>query len=240
VNQRCVVDRSSSCAAPIFHVPQRLSMASCRVPPASSRLARSAGGPPAVKRAARPPPDGAVRDMPVQLVIWVKRNRLSNCLIGHRRQHTMKATTKWVAMAAALTLSATLAVAAPHGGGKGGRGGARGEFSERFAQKLNLTDTQKQQVRETQQSFREQNKAFFEQMKDTHRQMREAKQSGDAARIDALKATVQSQRERMKQLRQEQTERIVALLTPEQRAQFDALKAERKANRGFKQRGRRQ
>lgn len=161
----------------------------------------------------------------------------------------MNAKTKWVTMAAALTLSATLAVAAPHGPGKfgkGGRGGARGEFSERFAQKLNLTDAQKQQVRDTQQSFREQNKAFFEQMKDTHRQIREAKQAGDNARLESLKATAQSQRERMKQLRQEQTARIVALLTPEQRAQFDALKAERKANRGdrgergFKQRGERQ
>ena len=46
---------------------------------------------------------------------------------------------KWMTMAAVLTLSTTMAMAAPHGGKRGERHGReRGEFSERFAQKLKL------------------------------------------------------------------------------------------------------
>ena len=143
--------------------------------------------------------------------------------------------TKWMSMAAVLTLTTSLAIAAPHGdrGGKHGRHGKRGgEFGARFAEKLNLSDAQKQQIRDLQTSFRESNKAFFEQANDTRRQMKEAREAGDQARLDSLKATAKSQHERMKQVRQEQHQRVLALLTPEQRTQFEAMKAEREARRG--------
>jgi protein CpxP len=145
---------------------------------------------------------------------------------------------KWMAMAAVAALSTTLAFAGPHEGGRDGerggkRGGKRGgEFGARFAQKLNLTDAQKQQIRALQEGFRTQNKAFFEQSRETFRQFRDAKKAGDTARVDALKPTIEAQREQMKQLRAEQKQRIVALLTPEQRAQYESMKAERDARRG--------
>ena len=147
--------------------------------------------------------------------------------------------TKWMSMAAVLTLTTSLAIAAPHGdrGGKHGRHGKRGgELGARFAEKLNLSDAQKQQIRDLQQSFRESNKAFFEQAHDTRRQMKEAREAGDQARLDSLKATAKSQHERMKQLRQDQHQRVLALLTPEQRTQFEAMKAEREARRGERKR----
>jgi Spy/CpxP family protein refolding chaperone len=146
-----------------------------------------------------------------------------------------KATTntkKWFTAAAAiLTLSGTLAFAAPHEGrgGKHGRGGR--QFGEHFAQKLNLTDSQKQQIQDVQKSFRDENKAFFDATRDTHRQIRAAKEAGDTAKLEALKATAESQREQMKQLRGEKMQRIEALLTTEQRAQWQAMKAERQAKR---------
>ena len=146
----------------------------------------------------------------------------------------MKINSKWMTMAAVLTLSASMAVAAPHEGGKrGGRHGRGhgGEFSARMAEKLNLSDAQKQQVRDLQRSFRVENQAFFENAKDTRRQLREAKKAGDTARFEALKGTFKAQRETMKQLRQAQHERILAVLTAEQRAQLETLKAERKARR---------
>jgi protein CpxP len=141
---------------------------------------------------------------------------------------------KWITMAAVLALSTSIAVAAPHGrDGKGGRmHGRGGEFGERFAQKLNLTDAQKQQIRDLQTNFRETNKAFFDQMRDTHQQMAEARKAGDTARVDALKATMESRRPQMQQLREQQNQRIAAILTPEQRTQWDTLKAEREARRG--------
>ncbi len=140
----------------------------------------------------------------------------------------MRNTKKWFTAAAVVALSSTLAFAAPHEGGKRGRGGRGGhEFGERFAQKLNLSEAQKQQIKDAQTAFRNENKAFFEQARDTRRQIHEAKEAGDAARVEQLKATAKSQHARMKELRTAQNQRILALLTPEQRTQWEALKAER-------------
>ncbi len=145
----------------------------------------------------------------------------------------MRNTKKWFTAAAVVALSSTLAFAAPHEGGKRGRGGRGGhEFGERFAQKLNLSEAQKQQIKDAQTAFRNENKAFFEQARDTRRQIHEAKEAGDAARVEQLKATAKSQHARMKELRTAQNQRILALLTPEQRTQWEALKAERQAKRG--------
>ena len=145
----------------------------------------------------------------------------------------MKNTKKWFTAAAVVALSSTLAFAAPHEGGKRGRGGRGGhEFGERFAQKLNLSEAQKQQIKDSQAAFRNENKAFFDTVRDTRRQIRAAKEAGDQARAEQLKATAQSQHARMKELRQTQHQRILALLTPEQRTQWEALKAERDARRG--------
>ena len=152
----------------------------------------------------------------------------------------MKSTKKWFTAAAVVALSSTLAFAGPHGGGKGGkhgRGGRGGEFGERFAQKLNLSETQKQQIKDLEKQFRSDNKAFFESARDTRRQIREATEAGDTARAEQLKATAKSQHARMKELREGQRARIEAVLTQEQRAQLEALKAEREAKRG--QRGER-
>jgi protein CpxP len=137
---------------------------------------------------------------------------------------------KWITMAAVVALSATVAFAAPHEG-RGGRHGRGGEFGARMAEKLNLSDAQKQQIKDLQTNFRESNKAFFDQVRDTHKQMAEAREANDTARLDALKATAESQHAQMKQLRDQQQQRIAALLTPEQRAQLDAMKAEREARR---------
>jgi Spy/CpxP family protein refolding chaperone len=137
---------------------------------------------------------------------------------------------KWITMAAVVALSTTVAFAAPHEG-RGGRHGRGGEFGARMAEKLNLSDAQKQQIKDLQTNFRESNKAFFDQVRDTHKQMAEAREANDTARLDALKATAESQHAQMKQLRDQQQQRIAALLTPEQRAQLDAMKAEREARR---------
>ncbi|MDP9195072.1 MAG: Spy/CpxP family protein refolding chaperone [Acidobacteriota bacterium] len=146
-----------------------------------------------------------------------------------------KATTnskKWISAAAVvLALSSTVAFAHEGRGGKHGRGGRGGQFGEQFAKKLNLTDAQKQQISEVKKSFHEENKAFFETAGDTRRQIREAKEAGDTARLESLKATAKSQHAQMKQLRDAQKQRIEAVLTSEQRAQWQAMKAEREAKR---------
>jgi Spy/CpxP family protein refolding chaperone len=143
----------------------------------------------------------------------------------------MTNTKKWLTTAAVLALSSTLAFAAPHEGGRHGGGGRGGEFSERFAKKLNLTEAQQQQIKDSQKSFREANKSLFDAARETRQQMRAAKEAGDTARLDALKGTATAQHAQLKQLRDAQMQRIEAFLTPEQRTQWQAMKAEREARR---------
>ncbi|HEX2059182.1 MAG TPA: Spy/CpxP family protein refolding chaperone [Thermoanaerobaculia bacterium] len=147
-------------------------------------------------------------------------------------------TNKFMTMAAVLALSTTVAFAAPHegNGGRHGRGG-RAEFGPRFAQKLGLTDAQKEQISSIRQSFREQNKAFFESSKSTFQEFRAAKKAGDTAKVESLKPQLEAARTQMKQLHEQQRTQILAILTPEQRAQYEAMKAERQARR--EQRGNR-
>lgn len=141
-------------------------------------------------------------------------------------------TTKWMTMAAVVTLSASLAFAAPHGGMKGGRHGRHGgAFGQRMAEKLNLTDAQKQQMRDLQKSFRENNKQVFEDAHALRKEFRAAKEAGDTAKLESLKPRMEAQRAQMKQLHDAQQTRILALLTPDQRTQWEALKAEREQRR---------
>ena len=136
---------------------------------------------------------------------------------------------KWITGVAVLALSTGLALAAPHGGGKGyGRHG-KAEFGQKFAEKLNLTDAQKAQVKDISKSFREENKAFFQSFRQTMQDFRAAKQSNDTAKIDALKSQMQSQRAQMQQLRTTLDAKIATVLTPEQNTQWQQLKAERAA-----------
>ncbi|MGZ4778436.1 MAG: Spy/CpxP family protein refolding chaperone [Thermoanaerobaculia bacterium] len=137
-------------------------------------------------------------------------------------------TSKWLAAVGVLTLTATMAIAAPHEGMGGGHHG-KGMFSEKFAQKLNLTDAQKTQVRDLTKSFREQNKAFFETFRSTMKDYRSAKKSNDTAKVNALQAQFDSQKAQMKQLRAGLDQQISNVLTPDQRAQWEQIKAERAA-----------
>jgi periplasmic protein CpxP/Spy len=142
-------------------------------------------------------------------------------------------TTKWITMAAVVTLSASLAFAGPHEGFKGGkRGGRQGQqFGERMAEKLNLTDAQKDQLKAIHEGFRENNQAAFEGANALRKEFREAKRANDTAKLEALKPQMDAQRTQMKQLREAREAQIAAILTPEQRTQWEALKAEREQRR---------
>lgn len=135
---------------------------------------------------------------------------------------------------AVVALSGAIAFGAiDEGAGKGwGHGGHhRGAMSMRLAQTLNLTDAQKDQMKALHRSFREDNKAFFQTMRQTRQEMKAAREAGDTAKVESLKAAFQSQRAQMKQLHDAQQEKFLSILTPEQRTQFDTLKAERDARR---------
>jgi protein CpxP len=132
-------------------------------------------------------------------------------------------------IAAVTLLGATLVFAAPHdGGGEGhGRGGKRGGFDQRLAQELGLSDAQKQQIRAIRTESREQNKAFFEQSHATMKELWDAKQANDTAKLDALKPALDAQRAQMQQIRAAEEAKIASVLTAEQNAKWQQLKAER-------------
>lgn len=155
----------------------------------------------------------------------------------------MRKLTKWTTMAAVVALSTSLAIAAPHGPKGEGRHGGRGmhgdsmmmgegRMADRMAQKLNLTDAQKEQIKTIRESFREQNKAFFDQAKATREQMREARKAGDTAKADQLKATMEQNRTQMKHMREQLHAEIAKILTPEQREEFAKMQQMREERQG--------
>ena len=134
---------------------------------------------------------------------------------------------KWFTGVAVLALSSGLALAAPHGEGHGGHDKAG--FGREMAQKLNLTDAQKAQIKDISKSFREQNKAAFDSFRQTMQDYRAAKQANDTAKLSALQSQFDSQRAQMKQLRDALDAKISTVLTPEQNTQWQQLRAERAA-----------
>lgn len=138
---------------------------------------------------------------------------------------------KFLAAVGVLVLGASLAFA--HEGGKHrGHRGKMGFWSERLSQELGLTDAQREQIRTIQTNFRTANEPFFTATRELREQFREAKRAGDTARLEALKGQLEAQKAQMKQLHEGLRSQILSVLTPEQRAKFEALKAEREARRG--------
>jgi Spy/CpxP family protein refolding chaperone len=146
---------------------------------------------------------------------------------------------KWITAAGVFVLGASLALAAPNMGegheGHGRHGGRGQMFGERFTRKLNLTDAQKQQVAALNKAFREDNKAVFEAARQTRKDFHAAKEANDTAKLDALKPAMETQRAQMKQLRDAQEAKISAILTADQRAQWQQLKSERQQHKHDKQ-----
>ncbi len=150
----------------------------------------------------------------------------------------MKNKMKWFATTAAVfALSSTLAFAAPHEGGKrGGHHGRHGAFGgARIAEKLNLTAEQKAQLQAQRESFKQQNAAFFKDSRETFKAYREAKKNNDTATQQSLQPKVDAAKAQMKSLRQSQRQQFLSILTAEQRAQLDAMKAARKDKRNHQQ-----
>lgn len=141
---------------------------------------------------------------------------------------------KTITTAVALALGASLAFAGP-GAGREFKRGKHGKHAaarfERIAEELGLTDAQRAQIREQKRNFHESNRARFETHRDTMRQYREARRAGDTARAEELKATLEIQRGELAQLRQAQRQAFLSILTPEQRAKLEAMKADREARR---------
>lgn len=146
----------------------------------------------------------------------------------------MKANNKWITAAAVLGLSASLAIAGTQAGeGRHGdcKGKGREEHGGRMAEKLNLTDAQREQWKAIRKSSHEQNAAFFAQSRQNMDQLHAAREAGDTAKADSLKPVLESQRAQMKQIRDAEEQKLISILNTEQQAKFQTMKAEREAHR---------
>lgn len=118
----------------------------------------------------------------------------------------------------------------------GFRRGGRGEhgFKMRGLRELNLTDAQREQIRtlmESRRANREANQAQREEL----RQIIEAKRSGTITADQ--QARLQAFRDQRREAARQLHEQILAILTPEQKAQLEQLKQERQKRREeFRQR----
>jgi Spy/CpxP family protein refolding chaperone len=88
---------------------------------------------------------------------------------------------------------------------------------------LDLTDSQRQQLREISERFRESTRTQREQMRPFHEQLRQGGtlSTDDQAKLNEL-------REQIRGLERQSHEEMLSVLTPEQKAKLDQLKEERK------------
>lgn len=144
---------------------------------------------------------------------------------------------KTITAVVAIALSGSLALAAQ---AEGDRSKTQGRHAKpmmkgsHIGAGMNLTEDQKAQMKALHDGFRQEHAQFLETVKTTRREYSEAQRSGNTARAEELKATLAGQREQMKQLREAQHEKMLAILTPEQRAQAEARKAERGTSQGMR------
>lgn len=130
---------------------------------------------------------------------------------------------------ALVVISTVFAIGQKGGDWKGGHRGERGGFG-RMAEKLNLTEAQKEQVKQIMEASRAKVQPLREQMKANHQKMEAATANGqfDEAAVSAIaqeQATIGAQliveKERAKS-------QMFQILTAEQKVQFEQFKSQMK------------
>lgn len=120
-------------------------------------------------------------------------------------------------------------------GQRGQRGQGRGAFGMNLPESLKLTEEQRTKIAEIQrnsfQEMRQQqgggfNREDMQKMGELRRQMREAAQAGDDAKVAQLQAEIDNMgfSQSRKQMRERIDSQIAAVLTAEQRRQFEQYK----------------
>jgi protein CpxP len=109
----------------------------------------------------------------------------------------------------------------------------------RFLRGLDLTDAQRQQIREIRQSHRDEMQAAAERLRSAHRTQRESARATpvDEARIRATSQALADAMTEVAVLRARVHQQVLAVLTPEQQEKARALGSER--GDGVRHRGRR-
>ena len=110
-----------------------------------------------------------------------------------------------------------------------GRGEGRG-MRGAVAEKLNLTDAQKAQLKQLRERTQQQNAQLFADAKAKRQELRSLTRANDPKAAD-VKAQLEALRPQLEAARQQQHDGFLNILTPEQRTQLEQWKAERQSNR---------
>jgi Spy/CpxP family protein refolding chaperone len=132
---------------------------------------------------------------------------------------------KLMPVVAAVLFVATTAFATPNGEDKPRRRG-RPDYAALFA-KLELTPEQRQQIEEIQRTSKARVETYLNGTNELMEELRAARAAKDTARVATLEADLEVQRTEMKELQNKEAEEMLNVLTAEQRAQFEKVKAER-------------
>jgi len=153
-----------------------------------------------------------------------------------------------IATLSAIALAASIAVAqtvkSPQDNGQGTRpewrghrgdhNGMRGMREGGFFKQLNLTDDQKAKMKQIRESFAQTNKPLHEQLRAKRQELRQASEGGTfnealatqkLTEMASLEAKLMGERFQLHQ-------QMLSVLTPEQKAQLEQAKTQRKARRG--------
>jgi Spy/CpxP family protein refolding chaperone len=103
--------------------------------------------------------------------------------------------------------------------------------ADRFASQLNLTDAQKQQMKDIRIASREQNKQLYADYRAKLQQFRALKQANDPSAAD-VKAELKAMRPQIQAARKASREAMLNVLTPEQQTQLKSARLEHGFGRG--------
>ncbi len=135
----------------------------------------------------------------------------------------------------ALMVAATAAMAVAQTAGPGTFHGL-GHRAGLLAAKLNLTDAQKQQIKDIRTADHEQNKQLYLDFQTKLQQFRALKKADDPSASD-VKAQLQAMKPQIKAARKASREAMLNVLTPDQRGQLKALRQSGGFGRGQALRG---
>ena len=138
---------------------------------------------------------------------------------------------KWIIAFAITTLAATGAFAQEHGDHPHGGRGQMMSFVAMFGDTLALTDAQKSDIGAIEKQSREDNAAFYESSRQLMEQARAAREANDQAKLDSLKPAMEANRSKMKTIHEAMLAKILPVLTADQRAQLEKIRAEHDAQR---------
>lgn len=140
---------------------------------------------------------------------------------------------KALAISGLVILAATAVEAGTHGRGHARHGKGHGErqamMKHRMAEKLNLTQEQREAIRAIRERAREETADLRSSLRERSKELRQLQR--DDPRAAQLRSDVQALREQMQQRHEAVRAEVERLLTPEQKQQLEQWKEQRQNRR---------